>query len=424
MKPSLKNWRFKNRRSGNNNCNTALSFTGKSCIFYLMMLPHLLFSQNLVLNPSFESYTTCPNGTYGYGINYVNSWTGAGTSVDYFNACANPSPYFAIPTMFFSGFQHARTGNAFVGFSIYHPSNLPTTREYLQTQLTDSLVAGKCYRLSFYVNLCNLCAWASNSTAANFSTTTFTDSLEQLTPLTPHIFKFNNPIITDTSNWIEINGIYTATGGEKYLTIGDFYDNANTDTLGINASGSINGGYYFVDDVSVIPIDSIPGGIPANAGNDITIGLGDSVFIGQEMYNLNCNWYIGTTLIADSISGIKVSPATTTTYTVEQNLCGTITYDTVTVFVSLTGITENTEQEPINLFPNPNTGEFNLEFKNKGDYTINVTTITGMLVYSGNLTASNGMSNFRLDISNGVYFVHITNTSNRESIVKKLVIRK
>nr|MBA3972340.1 T9SS type A sorting domain-containing protein [Bacteroidota bacterium] len=160
---------------------------------------------------------------------------------------------------------------------------------------------------------------------------------------------------------------------------------------------------------------------------DQTILGGDSVFIGQEIANLNCNWYIGTTLIADSLSGIFVSPIATTTYTVEQNLCGTITYDTVTVFISGVGISEsNWNDAIINLYPNPNSGEFNIEIKGleKSDVQLEILDLTGGLVYSQNLQLTNGMSNFKVDISNGVYFVHITNIKNHETIVKKLVIQK
>jgi hypothetical protein len=237
--------------------------------------------------------------------------------------------------------------------------------------------------------------------------------------------KFGNPIISDTLNWIKIQSIYNSVGGEKFITIGNFNNDITTDTITSNSSGSSGSAYYLIDDVFLIPVSSIPGGMPAFAGNDTSIAAGDSVFIGQEISNLYCNWYSGSTVIADSVSGLYVSPATTTTYTVEQNLCGTITYDTVTVFVSGVGMDETDKSKSVKLFPNPATEEFTIQtFGFANDAVINITDLSGRKVDDHDLLLSNGSANFKLDISNGVYFVHITNSNNHETIIKKLVIQK
>ncbi len=78
------------------------------------------------------------------------------------------------------------------------------------------------------------------------------------------------------------------------------------------------------------------------------------------------------------------------------------------------------------LFPNPSTGEIFVNPKGFTDETmqISVKDVSGKIVYSDNLLLANGITNFRLDISNGVYFVHITNIKTHETIVKKLVIQK
>lgn len=51
---------------------------------------------------------------------------------------------------------------------------------------------------------------------------------------------------------MEISGIYTALGGERFITIGNFKDDANTDTLHLIENGLDPQGYYYIDDVSVI----------------------------------------------------------------------------------------------------------------------------------------------------------------------------
>lgn len=87
------------------------------------------------------------------------------------------------------------------------------------------------------------------------------------------------------------------------------------------------------------------------------------------------------------------------------------------------------ETEPsfdADLFPNPTTGEVFINPKGLANETmeIRVKDVNGKIVYTQYLQLSNEMSNFKLDICNGVYIVHITNTKTHETIIKKLVIQK
>lgn len=315
--------------------------------------------QNLVPNYSFETYTTCP--TTSGQITYAFPWYGvtSGGSTDYFNSCSTSG--YGVPKHGGIGYQYSKTGNGYAGVWVYSAG--ANYREYLQVPLTDSLQSGNCYLVEYYVNLFNMMKYALSSVDAHFSISAISSTgTGYVLNLSSQIKRFNPTAISDTVLWVKISGIYLASGGEKYLTIGNFSDDLNTDT--INTGYSYYGSYYYIDDVSVIPIDSILGSMPANAGNDTTIINGDSAFIGQEISNLYCNWYIGATLIADSVSGLYVSPIVNTTYIVEQNLCGNITYDTVTVYVSGVGINENDWGSKITLFPNPSTNIVNIEGEN------------------------------------------------------------
>ena len=64
---------------------------------------------------------------------------------------------------------------------------------------------------------------------------------------------------------MQISGTYIANGGEKYLTIGNFKDDANT--MIDSASSTANSAYYFIDDVSVI--DCTVGINEVNGNKDI-----------------------------------------------------------------------------------------------------------------------------------------------------------
>lgn len=69
----------------------------------------------------------------------------------------------------------------------------------------------------------------------------------------PQVFSIT--YVIDTINWTEIKGCFTALGGEKYITIGNFNSNANTDTLFVGTTSQLSGAngyaYYYIDSVSL-----------------------------------------------------------------------------------------------------------------------------------------------------------------------------
>ena len=416
MRPLLKNWLFKNKNSINYFGNTTLSHLRKSCIVLLLVITVFNTSaQNLVPNYSFEIYDTCP--TLSSQINYAIPWIGTNNSTDYLNACS-PSCYLSVPCQSSVSWQYAKTGNAFAGLWGMDGGYGANYREYLQVKLTDSLLSGNCYEVSFFINLNNATGWGINNMALHFSNAGFTTSGSPAL-LTPHIYKFGNPPITDTLNWTEIKGIYTATGGEKYISIGNFKTDSQTDTVTVLIGGGES--YYYIDDVSVVPIDSITGGMPANAGHDTSLVSGDSVFIGQQITGLNCNWYnaVGT-LIASNTSGVYVHPTNTTHYVVEQNLCGTITYDTVNVNVTYLGIKENNNSFSFEVYPNPATTSLTIS-KEEGTATIIITDVFGKEIKQNqteNKTTDIDISN----LQNGIYFITVTDKKSLGRSVKKFVV--
>jgi hypothetical protein len=111
------------------------------------------FSQNLVINPSFEDTIPC--------IVYQNigppqlpcsSWYWASSgSPDYFNNYCGDLFYYSVPANAF-GFQYARTGTAYCALGLYQNPILQPNgfREYLGGQLSDTLRQGHTYCVSFY----------------------------------------------------------------------------------------------------------------------------------------------------------------------------------------------------------------------------------------------------------------------------------
>jgi len=101
----------------------------------------------------------------------------------------------------------------------------------------------------------------------------------------------------------------------------------------VNISGGNYPGGYYIDDVSVIPLDSMQ--LKADAGRDTTIVKGDSVWIGSRLCGLtNVVWYDdGGNVIDTGVPGLWVKPTANTFYVIEQNVCGQYSRDTVYINV-------------------------------------------------------------------------------------------
>ena len=202
---------------------------------------------NLVSNPSFESYTTCPF-SFGQG-NYATSWDipTTGTS-DYYNSCAPPVfPSVNVPYTQL-GYKAALTGSGYGGIIPY--SAAPDYREYLQVPLTSPLVAGQPYLVKFHVSLADTAGLAIDRIGAYLSVGAV-GPVPNYAPLpyTPQVESAANVVLGSTG-WTQISGVVVAAGGEDHLVIGSFRDDGSTTTA--PGPGDWPGGaYYFIEDVSV-----------------------------------------------------------------------------------------------------------------------------------------------------------------------------
>lgn len=205
-----------------------------------------VLGQNLIPNPSFEIYNTCPT-SFGQ-VNNLTNWTfvsGHTGSPDFFDVCAT-SIFCDIPTNAF-GNQNAATGNAYVGLGLFYNTNA-NFREYIQVQLSSPLVAGITYQLSFKVSLADNVSYGSPSFSAYFDSAPLTWAGTNSMPIntvTPQV-DFNTTV-TNTSSWTIISGTFTATGGEEYMTFGNFKDDANTSINFVGTKPSAIA-YYYIDD--------------------------------------------------------------------------------------------------------------------------------------------------------------------------------
>jgi hypothetical protein len=226
------------------------NFTLFTFYFFLPLLCNMqrVTAQNLVPNPSFEIYDTCPNGQCQ--VIYATGWEIYSLTPDYFNACASTWSVPKNP----AGYQLAASGNGYTGIYCGGPDY--TEREYFGTTLTSPLIIGKQYQIKMKVVSTekSIQGYFCNNLGVLFSTVSYAYPCDQLIPnLLPQNFAhiYSSDIISDTVNWVTISGILTADSAYSYLIIGNFFDNANTQFSAFDSTGF--GAYYFLDDIEVYP---------------------------------------------------------------------------------------------------------------------------------------------------------------------------
>ncbi len=218
----------------------------------LFFISTFCFGQNLIHNGSFEYNSWCPSGQGQ--ISNATLWSKAenntaatahSPSPDYFHSCSTVGAY-SVPSNI--SYQPAKEGEAYAGIFVYGNDN--QSREYIQTTLMEPMIKGITYDVSFYVNLPNNVKYTCTKIGAHFSESPLT-SISPILPVEPHI-KNNNGLITDTTNWVLVKGEYTANGTEKYLTIGNFYSDENSEPTLINPNSTQdNTAYFYIDQVTV-----------------------------------------------------------------------------------------------------------------------------------------------------------------------------
>lgn len=226
--------------------------------------------QNLVPNGSFEDTVKCP-----ININYIENavfWINPTClTPDLFHECNNNgNGYVGVPANYF-GFQYARTGVAYAGIGTFYKNGSESSREYIQTHLLDTLTKGKRYCVSFYASLADSMDYATNKLGAYFSDTIISSPANEFNYCLPFTFMpqvLNTyQSLTNKTEWIEINGSFIANGGELYVTIGNFFSNANADTIyvGNGFFSPFKAAHYYIDDVSVyLCEDTLPTAEPSD----------------------------------------------------------------------------------------------------------------------------------------------------------------
>ena len=200
--------------------------------------------ENLVPNPSFEDTLGCPVG-YPDLDTKCKFWKSFKGSPDYMNNCSAVCGY---NNQF--GYQDPHSGKAYAGIAAYL-TTIPNLREHIGVQLTNPLIVGTKYYISFYISpgftlgtnvVCN-------KMGALVTTNSYSDP-NVLSPLINSCTIKDELIIKDTIQWKKISGSFIADSSYQYLVIGNFFDDNNVDTMHLPDLGvGYFNGYYYIDDI-------------------------------------------------------------------------------------------------------------------------------------------------------------------------------
>ena len=313
-------------------------------------------AQNLVPNFSFEQKSSCPST--GDQVQFADGWSKynqASSTPDYFNSCSSSSTMGVPQNYLFYQPDHRNCG-AYVGLGTWDANG--NDREHIGIQLTQPLVIGQKYYLSFYTVMGGsndgtfFFESASNNIGMRLSTVVYNST--NPVPIDNFSHLRSVPVIIDTANWVRISGSIVADSAYNYLILGNFYDDANTDTTTLNCGNCQNSySYYLVDDVCI------------------------------SMDSLLCN------------GGIDVLPCTVS-------------------------IDENSFKNQINIYPNPATDYININNNNlQNPFNVTIYNTIGQMLYTKQNITSN---NLQIDINsynNGLLFIKIEST-NQQFIYKLL----
>jgi len=182
----------------------------------------------------------------------------------------------------------------------------------------------------------------------------------------------------------------------------------NYTVLGTNSFGCVG---TAVQAISVDPLPSVSA--TSSQPNEMCAGeIQTLTFAGGGQYQCISN----TSAQVAQGNPININPSVTTIYSVtgtDANGCSGLT--TITQIVSLcTGVSKNTLSD-VNFFPNPTNGQVNFQFGKSAIRTLDVTDVSGKLVFSEKSISENVTLNLTA-FSGGIYFVKIKSDASTQVI--------
>ncbi len=225
----------------------------------LLLFINTTFSQNLVLNPSFEEGENLST-KHSFGLGSANVWDFVISPSFHFHKKARNNGYFGpldfhkkafdlgytVPFNFI-GKQYPRTGDAYIAIQPYNPryNTDGIANVIIEGELTRKLKRGYKYYVEFYVSRSDIYKTTTSSLWMSCSEKHYrtTDTSAYYNEIPKYFVNPKDNYITETDGWQKISGTFFAKGNEKYIAIGS---SPTISTL--KGKGIV---FFYIDDVFV-----------------------------------------------------------------------------------------------------------------------------------------------------------------------------
>ena len=233
----------------------------KLTIITFLFFSFIIYGQNLVINPSFENRKDkrCIVFLSGFDKLILDWSTPSFGTPDFFNSCSSD---FGIKN--YNGYQKPKTGTTFAGIYTYSDKNY---REYIQGELSKTLVKGENYILTLYLSLADGSSFVLKDIQVLMTeeklkpcyNSNACDKAIKPSKATKKQFKlYSNSeevYFSNKKTWTKFSFEFTAEGYENYFSIGNFYRNSKTKKQQTLSRSPFFFSYYYIDDVSVIALE-------------------------------------------------------------------------------------------------------------------------------------------------------------------------
>ena len=192
-------------------------------------------SQNLLVNGGFEDENICTE--------YIKN-----CAPEAWIATSLYANYYFDATL--EGAAKAHTGTHFVGLTAGSVS-MQGVRNFIRARLLCGLRKGHQYKLEMFIRSPHP---VLDSIGIYFSPQDYLYEKRYFKLITPQLWTVNglDTTINDPTGWQKVQLLYTADGTEGYITIGNF---KRIDYTGIHQTEYRHDYYFFLDDVSLVPVN-------------------------------------------------------------------------------------------------------------------------------------------------------------------------
>ncbi len=207
--------------------------TLQAFVLFIQFLPHLIIGQNLIVNPDFRKTS---DEIFDL-IDNLDGLKGFGT-VDFYHSSNEKFFPWNVPPYNWLGFAHPLCGEGYGGFILYNYrgpiGNIRASFEHIQFFFKEPLIKDSTYQICFYIKLANRQYFSKKlgiffSADSNFVTCSnarmgrHIDYINCFDSSKKAHIEINDILLLSDTSWTKISANYTALGGEKYMTIGVFW---------------------------------------------------------------------------------------------------------------------------------------------------------------------------------------------------------